>query len=54
MCFNETQNETFETIMLMTIDNAIQNFHGIISRSPTMRDVFQIIENVAQTEATVL
>ena len=54
ICFNETQNETFETIMLMTIDNPIQNFHGIISRSPIMRDVFQIIENVAQTEATVL
>ncbi|MGZ8241571.1 MAG: sigma-54 interaction domain-containing protein [Methylobacter sp.] len=31
-----------------------QNFHGIISRSPAMRDVFQIIENAAATEATVL
>ncbi len=31
-----------------------QNFHGIISRSPTMRDVFTIIQNAAQTEATVL
>lgn len=31
-----------------------QNFHGIISRSPAMRDVFQIIQNAAETEATVL
>lgn len=31
-----------------------QNFQGIISRSPAMRDVFQIIRNAAETEATVL
>ncbi len=31
-----------------------QNFHGILSRSPTMHDVFQIIQNAAETEATVL
>lgn len=31
-----------------------ENFHGIISRSPAMRDVFRIIQNAAQTEATVL
>jgi transcriptional regulator with PAS, ATPase and Fis domain len=31
-----------------------ENFHGIISRSPAMRDVFQIIQNAAETEATVL
>ncbi len=37
----------------MQIDNA-QNFHGILSRSPLMRDVFQIIQTAAQTEATVL
>ncbi|MGR9101069.1 MAG: sigma-54 interaction domain-containing protein [Gammaproteobacteria bacterium] len=30
------------------------NFHGIISRSPAMQPVFQIIENAAKTEATVL
>jgi transcriptional regulator with PAS, ATPase and Fis domain len=30
------------------------NFHGILSRSPIMRDIFQIIENAAMTEATVL
>ncbi|MBK8814843.1 MAG: sigma 54-interacting transcriptional regulator [Methylococcaceae bacterium] len=31
-----------------------QNFHGILSRSPAMKDVFQIIQNAAETEATVL
>ena len=31
-----------------------RNFHGLLSRSPAMRDIFQIIENAAQTEATVL
>ncbi len=31
-----------------------QNFHGIISRSPAMQTVFQIIENAAETAATVL
>lgn len=30
------------------------NFHGIISRSPTMRPVFQLVQNAAKTEATVL
>jgi transcriptional regulator with PAS, ATPase and Fis domain len=31
-----------------------QIFQGIISRSPAMRNVFQIIRNAAETEATVL
>ena len=31
-----------------------QNFYGILSRSPAMQDVFQIIQNAAETEATVL
>lgn len=30
------------------------NFHGILSRSPTMHPVFQLIENAATTEVTVL
>ncbi len=30
------------------------NFHGILSRSPAMQPVFQIIQNAAKTEATVL
>lgn len=33
---------------------ARQNFQGIISRSPAMHNVFQIIRNAAETEATVL
>ena len=37
----------------MQIDN-VQNFHGLISRSPAMHDVFQIIQTAAETEATVL
>jgi len=35
-------------------DPGSQNFQGILSRSPAMRDVFQIIANAAETEATVL
>ncbi|HEY5138147.1 MAG TPA: sigma 54-interacting transcriptional regulator, partial [Methylococcales bacterium] len=35
-------------------DTGSQNFQGILSRSPAMRDVFQIIENAAETEANVL
>lgn len=31
-----------------------QSFQGIISRSPAMQNVFQIIRNAAETEATVL
>jgi transcriptional regulator with PAS, ATPase and Fis domain len=30
------------------------NFHGFLSRSPQMKDVFQIIQNAAETEANVL
>jgi transcriptional regulator with PAS, ATPase and Fis domain len=33
---------------------AKQDFHGILSRSPAMRAVFQVIENAAETAATVL
>ncbi len=35
-------------------DPGSQNFQGILSRSPAMRAVFQIISNAAETEATVL
>ncbi len=31
-----------------------QNFHGILSRSPAMQDVFRLIENAAETAVTVL
>ena len=35
-------------------DPESQNFQGLLSRSPAMRDFFQIISNAAETEATVL
>lgn len=31
-----------------------QDFHGILSRSPTMKPVFQLIQNAATTDVTVL
>lgn len=31
-----------------------QGFHGLLSRAPAMQAVFQIIQNAAETEATVL
>lgn len=36
------------------LNHGTQNFHGILSRSPAMRDVLQLIENAAQTAVTVL
>lgn len=36
------------------INETKQNFHGILSRSPAMRAVFQVIQNAAETTATVL
>lgn len=33
---------------------SLQNFHGILSRSPAMQDVFRLIENAAETTVTVL
>jgi transcriptional regulator with PAS, ATPase and Fis domain len=42
------------TVPVSKPDHEILNFQGILSRSPAMRDVFQIIENAAETEATVL
>jgi PAS domain S-box-containing protein len=35
-------------------DDEVVTFHGLISRDPAMHDVFQIISNVAETEASVL
>jgi len=47
--------EQAANLPLRTISaEAKQNFQGIISRSPAMQDVFQIIQNAAETEATVL
>ncbi len=35
-------------------EHSSQNFHGILSRSPAMQDVFRLIENAAETAVTVL
>jgi len=37
-----------------TSESGKQGFHGLLSRSPAMQAVFQIIQNAAETEATVL
>lgn len=36
------------------LDENKHSFHGILSRSPMMQQVFQVIRNTAETEATVL
>jgi PAS domain S-box-containing protein len=33
---------------------AVETFHGLITRDPTMKQAFQIVRNVAETDATVL
>ena len=47
----QSPHEAAKTIRKL---DAKQNFHGILSRSPAMQAVFQIIENAAETTATVL
>jgi transcriptional regulator with PAS, ATPase and Fis domain len=48
-------SETVQKANLPKIAGAtVHNFHGLLSRSPAMQDVFQIIRNAAETEATVL
>jgi len=36
------------------LERGSQNFHGILSRSPAMQDVFHLIANAAETAVTVL
>ncbi len=43
---------TSEPLAKLTVGS--QNFHGILSRSPAMQDVFRLIENAAETTVTVL
>jgi transcriptional regulator with PAS, ATPase and Fis domain len=50
LCPDVSENDA----LIKSLNQSKQNFHGIISRSPTMRAVFQIIENAAETAATVL
>jgi len=49
-CLESPSNNTLPK----TPVDAKQNFCGILSRSPAMKAVFQIIQNAAETEATVL
>lgn len=51
-CYDATANEPLPKTH--KLNHGTQNFHGILSRSPAMRDVFQLIENAAQTAVTVL
>jgi transcriptional regulator with PAS, ATPase and Fis domain len=50
-CSESTGNESLKTVRL---EHNSQNFHGILSRSPAMQDVFRLIENAAETAVTVL
>jgi len=50
-----TLSETVQSeVLTKSAGSSKQNFHGLLSRSPAMKDVFQIIQNAAETEATVL
>lgn len=46
--------QVMNTVLLKAAAEAKQSFQGILSRSPAMQAVFQIIQNAAETEATVL
>ncbi|MDD5411598.1 MAG: sigma 54-interacting transcriptional regulator [Methylobacter sp.] len=49
-CSEQASNTVFPKAQV----EAKQSFQGILSRSPAMQAVFQIIQNAAETEATVL
>jgi transcriptional regulator with PAS, ATPase and Fis domain len=49
--YSELSNEPLATAKL---EHGSQNFHGILSRSPAMQDVFHLIANAAETAVTVL
>jgi transcriptional regulator with PAS, ATPase and Fis domain len=51
---NPHTEEVQKPVSPKAAETSKQNFHGLISRSPAMQDVFQIIQNAAETEATVL
>ncbi|MGZ8135868.1 MAG: sigma-54 interaction domain-containing protein [Methylococcaceae bacterium] len=48
------QNSVKSTTEIGNLELKNRTFHGILSRSPAMQAVFQIIENAAETTATVL
>jgi len=47
-------NNAHKTFQSAPIESKGESFQGLISRSPAMQAVFQIIENAAETTATVL
>jgi transcriptional regulator with PAS, ATPase and Fis domain len=47
-------NHTPNIVLPKPSSETKQGFHGILSRSPAMQAVFQIIQNAAETDATVL
>lgn len=47
-------NQAKQPVLPKPLTQAQQNFQGILSRSPAMQDVFQIIRNAAETTANVL
>lgn len=51
---DETQTEAPAVRVPELPSNDAMTFHGMVTRSPPMRRVFEIVGNVAETEATVL
>ena len=49
-----SESSVIEVSRNTQLDSDRQSFQGLISRSPAMQAVFQIIENAAETTATVL
>lgn len=43
-----------DSSLAKTVSDSYLNFHGMLSRSPAMEPVFQLIQNAAETEVTVL
>jgi transcriptional regulator with PAS, ATPase and Fis domain len=52
--FPNTEHLSIVSSPISGLDAGKQSFQGLISRSPAMQAVFQIIENAAETTATVL
>lgn len=49
-----SQQDTSAEFLDIAATDSHLDFHGILSRSPTMKPVFQLIQNAATTEVTVL
>jgi transcriptional regulator with PAS, ATPase and Fis domain len=49
-----SEQSPIDSSRVTRLDSGKQSFQGLLSRSPAMQAVFQIIENAAETTATVL